>query len=114
MARISRLFPNGAWFRIRFPPDAERRRLGGLLLRSLVGIGGGYALAALATVVLSLSLPLARSEAVLAATMASFAVHAAAIIWAFAARSALRACIGLVTAAALLTLIHLVVQGQLP
>ncbi|WP_198381523.1 DUF3649 domain-containing protein [Roseomonas sp. KE2513] len=114
MARIGPSFRSVASLRVRLPPDTERRRLGGLLLRSLAGIGGGYALAALATVVLSLSLPLARSEAVLAATMASFAVHAAAIIWAFAARSALRAVTGLVTGAALLTLIHLVVQGQLP
>lgn len=87
-----------------FPPSATWQRVGGLLSRLLAGVGGGYAVAALFTAVLSSTLPMARSEAVLTATMASFAVHAAVIIWAFAARSALRASAGVLAIAALLVL----------
>ena len=48
---------------------------------------GGYAVAALSTALFSLVLPLPRSEAVSAATLASFAVMVAAVIVVFAARS---------------------------
>ena len=78
--------------------------MGGLLSRLVAGVGGGYAVAALLTAVLSGTLPMARSEAVLTATMASFAIHAAVIIWAFAAHSALRAFAGVLAVAALLVL----------
>ncbi len=100
--------------RTRLPSGAELRRIGGLLLRILSGIGGGYAVAALSTILLSLTLPMARSEAVLTATMASFAVHAAAIVWAFAARDALRALTGVAAAAVLLILVLYALQGHLP
>ncbi|WP_026597481.1 hypothetical protein [Methylobacterium sp. 77] len=63
--------------------------------RTLLAIFGGYALAAIATAFLSLTLPLDRSEAVAAATLASFAIMAAAVIWVFSARSLGRAAIGL-------------------
>jgi hypothetical protein len=56
---------------------------------------GGYAVAAVATAFLSLSMPLAQSEAVTAATLASFAVMALVVCWVFAARSLLVAAAGL-------------------
>ncbi|MBY4947439.1 DUF3649 domain-containing protein [Cupriavidus respiraculi] len=63
--------------------------------RAVAAIGGGYVLAAAATTVLSLVLPLSRSEAVVTATLLSFLVYAGAVIWVFAARSAWRAWIGI-------------------
>jgi hypothetical protein len=63
--------------------------------RTLLAIFGGYALAAITTAFLSLTLPLDRSEAVAAATLASFAIMAAAVIWVFSARTLARAAIGL-------------------
>lgn len=70
-----------------------------LLSRVVAALAGGYALAALATVFLSAALPLQRADAVLTATMLSFALYAAAIIWVFAAASAPRAWLGLVVCA---------------
>ncbi|KAF1048252.1 DUF3649 domain-containing protein [Xylophilus sp.] len=72
--------------------------------RALAAIAGGYAIAALATAALALWLPLARAEAVVAATLLSFAVYACAVVWVFAARSAWRAWGGLLAASAVLGL----------
>ncbi|GJD86173.1 hypothetical protein HPGCJGGD_4070 [Methylobacterium haplocladii] len=55
--------------------------------RVLLALVGGYALAALATAVLSLTLPLDPAEAVTVATLLSFAVMAVAVLFVFAARS---------------------------
>lgn len=55
--------------------------------RVLLALVGGYALAALATAVLSLTLPLDPAEAVTAATLFSFTVMAVAVLYVFAARS---------------------------
>lgn len=44
---------------------------------------GGYALTSAATVVLSLIWPVPKAQAVLAATMLSFALYAAVVLWAF-------------------------------
>ncbi|WP_247636543.1 iron transporter [Methylobacterium sp. 37f] len=63
--------------------------------RVVLAAFGGYALAALATAFLSLTLPMVRSEAVATATLLSFAILAGAVIWVFAARTLLRAAIGL-------------------
>ncbi len=63
--------------------------------RAIAAIGGGYLLAAAVTTVLSLVLPLSRSEAVVTATLLSFLVYACAAIWVFAAASAWRAWIGI-------------------
>ena len=60
---------------------------------------GGYVLSALFATAVAM-LPMARMDAVLAGMMGSFAVHAGAIVWVFAAGSALRAWIGLALAAA--------------
>jgi hypothetical protein len=52
--------------------------------RCLTAIVGGYLLASLATVCLSYALPLPDPEAVLAASLCSFALYTAIIIWVFA------------------------------
>ncbi|MFT4102560.1 MAG: iron transporter [Burkholderiaceae bacterium] len=59
--------------------------------RALCALLGGYALASAFTAFFSLALPLHRSEAVLTASMLSFAVYTAAAIFVFSARSATRA-----------------------
>ncbi|PWC27524.1 DUF3649 domain-containing protein [Teichococcus aestuarii] len=109
-------FPAGTGraFRTRLPPGAALRRAMGIALRVLAGAGGGYAVAALFTAALSLGLPMPRAEAVLTATMASFAVYAAAIVWAFAAPGVLRAWAGLAAVAAALALVLFLLQGHLP
>jgi hypothetical protein len=81
-------------------PDRSRLRQGWryrAAVAARVGLAafGGYALAGLATAFLSLTLPMVRSEAVATATLISFAILAGAVIWAFAARTLLRAALGL-------------------
>ena len=73
-------------------------RAGPLVSRILAAIGGGYVLAALASVA-ALALPMARPQAVLTGMLASFAVYTGAVIWVFAVRSAWRAWGGLLVAA---------------
>ncbi|WPG39296.1 DUF3649 domain-containing protein [Variovorax sp. EBFNA2] len=69
-----------------------------LLSRIVAALFGGYALAAL-TSVAALALPMRTVEAVLAGMQASFLVYAGAVIWVFAACSALRAWLGLAAVA---------------
>ena len=76
-----------------------------VLSRLLAALLGGYALSALLTAVLALHLPLEPSEAVLVGTMLSFLVYALAVMWAFAARHALRAWTGLLAPILLLAVI---------
>ncbi|QCO03475.1 DUF3649 domain-containing protein [Azospirillum argentinense] len=75
------------------------RRFGPLVLRIAAALFGGYALAALASVAV-LALPMSTPQAVLTGEMASFVIYAAAVIWVFAVRSALRAWAGLLVVAA--------------
>ena len=77
----------------------------GVASRSVAAIVGGYVLAALVTMLLSVSLPMARSEAVMTATLLSFAVYTCAVMWVFATRSALRAWLGLLIPAAVIAAI---------
>ncbi len=74
----------------------------GILFRTIAAALGGYSLSAWAAACLALALPMARSEAVLTATMFSFLLYVCAILWAFAVSSALRAWIGLGVANAVL------------
>ncbi|WP_236020036.1 DUF3649 domain-containing protein [Sabulicella rubraurantiaca] len=69
-------------------------RNAGIGSRSVAAILGGYGLASLAAMSLAL-LPGPPAEAVLWGMMASYAVMAAAVMWCFAAGSALRAWTGL-------------------
>lgn len=75
--------------------------VGPLLSRIVAAIGGGYALAALASVA-ALSLPITRPQGVITGMLVSFLVYAGAVIWTFAVRSARRAWAGLLVAALLL------------
>lgn len=59
--------------------------------RIVLAVLGGYAVAALLTALLSLTLPLVRSEAVATATLLSFAVMVAVVVYVFAARTLGRA-----------------------
>lgn len=70
--------------------------------RVALAVFGGYGVAALATALGSVALPLPRAEAVSAATQASFAVMAGAVVFVFAAPSLLRAALGLSGVAAFL------------
>jgi Protein of unknown function (DUF3649) len=74
--------------------DAARHR-GAIVSRAIAAIAGGYVLAALCSTALALWLPLARAEAVTTGALASFAVYAGAVMWAFAARTAGRAWAGI-------------------
>lgn len=78
---------------------ARARRAGPLLSRIAAAIGGGYALAALASVAV-LVLPMSKPQAVITGMLASFAIYAGAVVWVFAVRSATRAWLGLLAAAA--------------
>lgn len=69
-----------------------------MIARIIAAVFGGYALAALASVA-PLALPVDVPQAVLAGMLVSFAVYTAAVIWVFAARSAVRAWGGLLAAA---------------
>ncbi|MDO4637120.1 MAG: DUF3649 domain-containing protein [Lautropia sp.] len=85
-------------------PISPNVTLWSLLLRSLAAIVGGYVLAALVSI-LPLVLMTDHQEAVLWGTMGSFAVYTCAALWAFGARSAIRAWTGLtLLSAALLAL----------
>lgn len=80
-----------AWMR-RLRPSARSL---GIASRVVAAALGGYVLSALCAVALAVFLPLARPEAVLTGTMLSFIVYTGAVIWVFAAASAIRAWIGL-------------------
>lgn len=80
--------------------------------RTVLAIFGGYAVAALATAFFSLVLPLDRSEAVAASTLASFAVMAGAVVWVFSARTLGRAALGLAIPALCLGLGLWLVMGS--
>lgn len=69
--------------------------------RCMAAAFGGYAVANAVSIALAASLMLPRSEAALVATQTSFLVWVAAVLWAFAARSALTAWVGLLVPAGL-------------
>ena len=79
------------------------RSTGPLISRIVAALFGCYALAALSSVAV-LALPMGKPQAVLSGMLASFAIYAAAVIWVFAVRSALRAWVGLIVVAVPLSL----------
>ena len=94
--------------------DAARYRWA-VASRALAAIAGGYVLSALCSTALGLWLPLARAEAVITGTLASFAIYAGAVMWVFAARSAGRAWAGLAVPAAVLgAVLWLALRGAAP
>ena len=64
--------------------------------RVFAAVLGGYLVAALASVSLSLWLPMARAEAVVIGMMTSFLAYLVAVLWCFACRSAWQAWLGLI------------------
>jgi len=84
-------------------PDSLRMRFG-VLARTVAAVVGGYLLAALTAALMSLHLPMARVDAVMTGTMTALVVFPAAVMWSFAARTALRAWIGLAVPVGLLAL----------
>lgn len=64
-------------------------------LRTLLAIAGGYLLTNLLGVFLSYALPLSKSDAVVTASVLSFAIFTAAIIWVFSVKSLRQAWLGL-------------------
>jgi len=86
-------------------PDAVslRYRLA-VASRVLAATLGGYVLTAASTRLLSLVWPAPPAQAVMWASMLSFAIWAVAVLWVFAARSAWRAWWSLTAAMALVAL----------
>ncbi len=77
--------------------------------RILAGFVGGYVLSAIVALFLARTLPAVRLETVLTGAMTGFAVNVVAIVWAFAARTTLRACLGiLLPCAALGAITHFI------
>ena len=67
--------------------------------RTLAAVGGAYGVTWLAVTALALSLPGRDVDVVIAATLVGLVVFPLAAMWSFAARSALRAWLGLSAAA---------------
>ncbi|MDR2306493.1 MAG: DUF3649 domain-containing protein [Paucimonas sp.] len=63
--------------------------------RSLAALLGGYLLASMVSIAITLFAPMAQVDAVLTGMMLSFLVYLLAFIWCFACRSAWRAWLGL-------------------
>jgi len=103
LTRIASAWTDAPWLRQRLA----------IASRTILAIFGGYAFAALATASLALALPLTRPQAVLAATLSSFALYCALVIWAFAAASATRAWL-VAGALCCLPAAHLLLTGARP
>jgi hypothetical protein len=64
--------------------------------RVLAAVLGGYLVTALASVCLTLWVPMPRAEAVVTGLTSSFVVYLLAVIWCFACRTAWRAWFGVI------------------
>lgn len=98
-------------------PRAGRVRAGrwSVASRTLAAALGGYALANSLPVALLAMLPMSAADAALSAIQLSFLIYLGAILWAFAARSAWHAWLGLLLpAAASLLLGWWALHGRLP
>lgn len=69
----------------------RRRRLGDLMLRIAVALPIGYGVATLWAMALSRTLPMTRAAATTTGMLVAFAICAVVAMWAFAARSGVRA-----------------------
>jgi hypothetical protein len=67
-----------------------------VISRVFAAVLGGYLVSALASVSLTMWLPMARAEAVVTGMMTSFLVYLVAVLWCFACRNAWHAWIGLI------------------
>ena len=73
--------------------------------RVAAAIFGGYALTSAIVIFLGAVLPLPKGQAVLAGSLASFAVYTAAIVWVFAVQDNRRAWLGLLLPAVVLAVL---------
>lgn len=87
------------------PISTSRARSLVLLSRVAAAIFGGYALTSGAVIFLGAVLPLPKSQAILAASLASFTVYTLAIVWVFAVQDNRRAWLGLLLPAAVLAVV---------
>lgn len=101
MTKTAAVSSPGTWWARLGNADGERAYRLAVAARVLAATAGGYALTSLLTGVLGLLLPGPRAEAVLTATMLSFAALAAIVMWCFAASSARRVWAVLLTAIAI-------------
>ena len=74
--------------------------------RSLAALLGGYLLASLASVCITLLLPLPKADAVVTGMMLSFLFYLVAFLWCFACRSAWHAWLGVLLPSAVLASIN--------
>ena len=73
--------------------------------RVLAAVLGGYLVSALASVSLTMWLPMARAEAVVTGMMSSFLVYLVAVLWCFACRTAWQAWVGLMVPSLVLAVV---------
>lgn len=87
-----------------------------VLSRIVAATVGGYALAAAATVLLTVLWPLPRAQAVLAANMLSFVWYTIAVMWVFSTKSATHAWVGMVLPTAIIAVLSVLLMpaGVLP
>ena len=87
-----------------------------VLSRIVAATVGGYALAAAATVLLTVLWPLPRAQAVLAANMLSFVWYTIAVMWVFSTKSTTRAWVGMVLPTAVIAVLSVLLMpaGVLP
>jgi len=74
--------------------------------RSLAALLGGYLLASMASVCITLLLPLPQVDAAMTGMMLSFVFYLLAFIWCFACRSAWHASLGMLVPSLLLGLLN--------
>lgn len=89
----------------------------GIASRTLAAVLGGYLASSSASALLALALPamgVTRADAVINATLLSFALLTCAVLWAFAARSAARAWIWLLLPSAVMSGIAYAMYRSLP
>jgi hypothetical protein len=79
--------------------------------RVLAAVFGGYLVAALASVALTLWLPLSRAEAVVTGMTISFLVYLVAVLWCFACRTAWSAWVGLLVPSVILATVSGAARG---
>ena len=70
--------------------------------RVLAAVVGGYLLASLASVCMTLWLPTSRADAVISGMLSSFVFYLLAVIWCFACRTAWRAWFGVLLPSAIM------------
>lgn len=78
-----------------------RRSPDAIVSRALAAVVGGYIVANAIAFALAATLPLSQTDAVLVAMQASYLFYTIAALWAFAAKSALKAWLGLSGATAI-------------